>query len=57
LLEIAEEEEKALAPNFWDNPKKAEELLKQTKIKKDWTRSYAALTSSMDDLTLLYEFY
>jgi len=57
LLEIAEEEEKALAPNFWDNPKKAEELLKQTKIKKDWTRSYAALTGSMDDLALLYEFY
>lgn len=57
MLEIAEEEEKALAPNFWDNPKKAEELLKQTKIKKDWTRSYAALAGSMDDLALLYEFY
>ncbi len=57
MLEIAEEEEKALAPNFWDNPKKAEELLKLTKIKKDWTRSYAALSSSMDDLALLYDFY
>ncbi len=57
MLEIAEEEEKALAPDFWDNPKKAEELLKRTKIKKDWTKSYAALSSSMDDLTLLYDFY
>jgi peptide chain release factor 2 len=31
--------------------------LKQTKIKKNWTRSYATLTSSMDDLTLMYDFY
>ncbi len=57
MLEIAEEEEKALAPNFWDNPKKAEELLKQTKIKKDWTKSYAALSSSVDDVMLMYDFY
>ncbi|MGZ4049354.1 MAG: peptide chain release factor 2 [Bacteroidia bacterium] len=57
LLEIAEEEEKALAPNFWDNPKKAEELLKQTKIKKNWTRSYDELSRSMDDLTLFYDYY
>jgi peptide chain release factor 2 len=46
-----------LAPNFWDDPKKAEELLKQTKLKKNWTNSYAALTSSMDDLQLLYDYF
>ncbi|MEO6902135.1 MAG: peptide chain release factor 2 [Bacteroidia bacterium] len=57
LREIAEEEEKALAPNFWDDPKKAEELLKQTKIKKNWTQSFAKLNSNMDDLALLYDFY
>ncbi|MGB3947242.1 MAG: peptide chain release factor 2 [Bacteroidia bacterium] len=57
LREIAEEEEKALAPNFWDNPKKAEELLKQTKIKKDWVKLYNALMSSVDDLTVIYDFF
>ena len=46
-----------MAPNFWDDPKKAEELLKQTKLKKNWTNSYAALTSSMDDLQLLYDYF
>ncbi len=46
-----------MAPNFWDNPKKAEELLKQTKIKKNWTKSYAALAGSMDDLELMYTFF
>lgn len=57
MLEIAEEEEKALAPGFWDNPKKAEELLKQTKVKKDWTKAYAAVTNSMDDLALIYDYF
>jgi peptide chain release factor 2 len=32
-------------------------LLKQTKIKKDWTKSYAALSSNVDDLSLLYDFF
>lgn len=57
MREIAEEEEKALAPDFWNNPKKAEELLKQTKIKKDWVKSYTALTGNMDDLIVIYDFY
>ncbi|MCK6650129.1 MAG: peptide chain release factor 2 [Bacteroidia bacterium] len=57
LREIAEEEEKALAPNFWDDPKKAEELLKQTKIKKNWTASYMQAKSNVDDLELLYDFF
>lgn len=46
-----------MAPNFWDNPKKAEELLKQTKIKKNWTSSYTTLKGSMDDLALMVDFY
>lgn len=57
MREIAEEEEKALAPDFWNNPKKAEELLKQTKIKKDWVKAYAVLSDSMEDLTVIYDFY
>ncbi len=32
-------------------------MLKQTKIKKDWTKSYAALSSNVDDLSLLYDFF
>ncbi|MFL5765276.1 MAG: peptide chain release factor 2 [Bacteroidia bacterium] len=57
LREIAEEEEKALAPNFWDDPKKAEELLKQTKNKKNWTQSFAKAQGNIDDLALMYDFY
>lgn len=57
MREIAEEEEKALAPDFWDDPKKAEVLLKQTKIKKGWTSSFTAVENSVDDLELLYDFH
>lgn len=46
-----------MAPNFWDDPKKAEELLKQTKIKKNWTASYMQAKSNVDDLELLYDFF
>lgn len=35
----------------------AEILLKQTKIKKGWTQSYAATASSVDDLELLFDFH
>ena len=34
LVEIEEEEEKTLAPDFWDDPKKAEQQLKLIKDKK-----------------------
>jgi peptide chain release factor 2 len=46
-----------LAPDFWENPKKAEELLKQTQIKKNWTTAYADVARHVDDLFLLYDFY
>jgi peptide chain release factor 2 len=45
------------APNFWDNPKKAEAVLKQINIKKSWTDSYALVASAVEDLGVLYEFY
>ncbi|MES2837334.1 MAG: peptide chain release factor 2 [Bacteroidota bacterium] len=57
LKEIAENEERSLAPNFWDDPKKAEELLKQIKISKDWTQKYQQLVSSSDDLVTLFDFF
>ena len=35
-IEIQEEEEKTQAPEFWDDPKKAEQILKLIKGKKTW---------------------
>lgn len=57
MREIEELEEKAADPNFWNDPKKAEQILKDTKLKKSWTISYDDLTRAVDDTNTLYEFY
>lgn len=57
MHEIADEEANALAPDFWDDPKKAEAKLKETKTKKNWTIAYAALEKSVDDLQVMFDFY
>lgn len=44
-------------PDFWDNVKEAEALLKATKQKKIWTDAYAQVVQNLDDLSILYEFY
>jgi len=50
-------QEKSLAPGFWDDPKKAEELLKQIQIVKNWTDGYQQVKASADDLTTIFEFF
>jgi peptide chain release factor 2 len=45
-----------LAPNFWDDPKKAEKLLKAIKSKKVWTDSFEKIQNTFDELEILYEF-
>jgi len=56
-MEIEEEEEKTQSPNFWDNPKTAEQQLKKTKEKKRWVDSYNNANESFDDLIVLEEFF
>lgn len=56
-MAIAKEEEETLAPHFWDDPKKAEVLLKEIKSKKVWTIAFDSLQKSMDDLNLMHDFF
>jgi peptide chain release factor 2 len=44
-------------PDFWDYPKEAEKLLKLTKQKKIWTDAYEGVVKSIEDLSVLYEFF
>lgn len=55
--EITDDEQHSLAPNFWDDPKKAEKLLKEIRTKKQWVESFEATTSALDDLSVLYDFF
>lgn len=57
LLLIRDEENQALHPTFWDDPKRAEQILKSTKTKKIWTDAYAEAEAAVEDLGVLYEFY
>ncbi len=44
-------------PHFWDDPKKAEVLLKQTRQLKFWVDATEALKEKEEDLEVLIEFY
>lgn len=57
LIEIEEEEEKTLAPDFWDDPKKAEQQLKLIKEKKRWTDGFSASKLLYDELNMAREFF
>lgn len=46
-----------MAPDFWNNPKHAEKILKQIKTKKAWTISYDKAQSSFDEFDTYFEFY
>ncbi len=56
LIEIEEEEQKTQAPDFWENPEKAEKQLKYISSLKSWTGDFKNIDKSLDDLKILVEF-
>src|SRR5690606_34709735 len=44
-------------PNFWDDAKKAEAVMRQIRNKKVWTDAFLECKSATDDLEVLYDFY
>ena len=56
LREIADEQQTTLSPGFWDDPEKAETLVKKINSKKVWTNAFEAASSALEDLTVLFEF-
>ncbi|WP_297761658.1 peptide chain release factor 2 [uncultured Muriicola sp.] len=57
LIEIENEEEKTLAPNFWDNPQEAQEKMRELQSKKKWVGDYNDAFVLANDLEVLLEFY
>ncbi|MFL9832214.1 peptide chain release factor 2 [Flavobacterium sp. ARAG 55.4] len=57
LIEIANEEEKTFAPDFWNNAKEAELIVKNLRNKKKWIEDYDKAVALTDELQLAYEFY
>ena len=56
-IEISNEEEKASDPDFWNNPREAEGLMKILRGKKKWVNDYELVKSDCEDLNVLYEFF
>ncbi|WP_348797048.1 peptide chain release factor 2 [Flavobacterium adhaerens] len=57
LIEITNEEEKTFAPDFWNNAKEAEALVKNLRSKKKWIEDYNKAVDLTDELQLAYDFY
>ncbi len=57
LVELDEEQQKSQAPDFWDDPKKAEAQLKKINGIKSWIACYNDAKSATDDLQVLMDFY
>lgn len=57
VKELEEEESITTQPDFWNDPKEAEAILKQIKSKKVWTDSFTNVNGLCQDLETLYEFY
>lgn len=56
-IEIEEEEAITAQPDFWNDPKKAEQVLHKIRSKKVWTNSFDSITRDFDDFDTLWEFY
>lgn len=56
-IEISNEEEKTANPNFWNNPKEAEIVMKKLRLEKKWVEDFENAVANFEDVTVLYEFY
>ena len=57
LIEISNEEELTANPDFWNNPKEAEVIMKSLRFKKKWVEDYQSIVGMNEDLLVLYDFY
>lgn len=53
--EVSTKEGQSQAPDFWNDPKKAEAFLKEVSTLKSWVTSYDAAKSAIDDIEVLQE--
>ena len=56
-IEFEEEDLRTQAPDFWEDPKRAEEQMKKVKGIKKWIDGYQEVKSMADELQLAFDFY
>lgn len=55
-MTIEENEQLSADPNFWDDPKRAQGILKTVKLNKNWVEQYRAVEATVGDAEVLLEF-
>ena len=56
-IEFEEEQLRTQAPDFWDDPKRAEAQMKKVKGIEKWLKEYARCRELADELQLAFDFY
>lgn len=56
-VEFEEEQLRTQAPDFWEDPKRAEEQMKKVKTLERWIKGYAHVRQLADELQLAYDFH
>ncbi len=56
-MQIEEKEQLSLDPNFWNEPARAELILKELKSHKKWVQSYESVKAHIDDTEVLFDFF
>ncbi|MAM22247.1 MAG: peptide chain release factor 2 [Croceibacter sp.] len=56
-IQITNEEEQTFAPEFWDNPRAAQAVMKELNVKKTWVEDYEQAITFVEDLEVIFEFY
>ncbi len=57
MIEITNEEEKTFAPDFWNNAKEAEIIVRNLRSKKKWVEDYNKAVVLVDELQIAFDFY
>ena len=56
-IEISNEEELTANPNFWNNPREAEIVMKNLRSKKKWVEDFNTITTNFEEISILFDFY
>ncbi|WP_146130020.1 peptide chain release factor 2 [Aurantibacter aestuarii] len=56
-IQIQNEEEQTFDPNFWNDSKAAEVVMKSLREKKQWIKDYDTAQALVEDLEVIYEFF
>ncbi|MCW1148810.1 peptide chain release factor 2 [Flavobacterium lacisediminis] len=56
-IEITNEEEKTFAPDFWNNAKEAEIIIRNLRTKKKWVEDYNKGIELSEELQIMMDFY